>query len=433
MAKLPDRQFIAIETGDKRAKLAAAAAIVIALAFAYFAIRWQVGNMLAELTPLNQPNAEEVGKVAVGFAPGDPLARWLVAAKEKESFTPESIENATRLFEEVVRRSPNDFRWWIELGRAYEQAERAEAAEAAFRRAVELAPDYTFPHWQFGNFYLRQNRTDEAFYELKRATERSFVYRDQVFSLAWDYFDKDASKVEMLAADTPDVRASLALFYAVRNSPADSLRVWNTLSDEEKSAHPQIVNTIAQSLSDKRFYRQALEFSKQSGRDPDAAAETVTNAGFETFVGSDESLFGWKVLRNDGKLDISTDSVVKHSGARSIRFVFRGYTKPALFNLGQVIVVQPRQRYRLSFWVRTENLRSGGPPLLEIANANDDKVLGSSPAFPSGTSDWQQMSVDFTAPENCEGITIRTTRVLCAEECPLLGTLWYDDFTLARQ
>ncbi|MGI8812949.1 MAG: carbohydrate binding domain-containing protein [Pyrinomonadaceae bacterium] len=430
---MPDQQFIVLARTSSRGKAIAASGVLATLVFAFYAISWQTGNMLAELTLPSQPDARDVSNLAVKLAPSDPSTRWLAAANEKETFTPESIETSTRLFEDVVRRAPNDYRYWIELGRADEQAERADSAELAFRRAVDLAPDYTFPHWQFGNFYLRQNRTEEAFAELKRATERSLVYRDQVFALAWDYFGKDASKVESLAADTPDVRASLALFYAVRSSPADSLRIWNLLSPEDKAEHPQIATTIAKGLNDKRFYRQALEFSKQSGLDPDAAAETVTNAGFETFVGSDESLFGWKVLRNDGRLDIATDSVVKHSGARSIRFVFRGYSKPALFNLGQIVVVEPKQRYRLSFWVRTENLRSGGQPLLQVASANDDAVLGASQPFFSGTSDWQQISIDFTAPENCEGITIRTTRGYCGDECPIIGTLWYDDFTLARQ
>jgi tetratricopeptide (TPR) repeat protein len=134
----------------------------------------------------------------------------------EENFSPQSLEASVAMFEEVVRLAPNDFRYWIELGRAYEQAEEPEKAERALARAVQLAPNYTFPHWQFGNFYLRQNRSEEAFAELRKTTERSIVYREQVFSLAWDYFDKDPQKVEELAIDTPDVRSTLALFYAAR-------------------------------------------------------------------------------------------------------------------------------------------------------------------------------------------------------------------------
>ena len=137
-------------------------AVLVTILFAWFAVRWQLGNMLASLTSPNQPNAAEIARLSESFAPADPMPVWLAATREKGNFSTESLEKSIGLFEKVVQRSPYDFRWWIELGRAYEQAERPESAERAFARAVELAPNYTYPHWQFGNFYLRQNRSEEA-------------------------------------------------------------------------------------------------------------------------------------------------------------------------------------------------------------------------------------------------------------------------------
>lgn len=390
--------------------------------------------MLAELTPPNQPNAREIAELSAALAPGDPLPRWLVATKEKENFSEENIENALRMFEDVVRLSPYDYRWWIELGRAFEQAEKPDQAEKAFKRAVDLAPAYTFPHWQFGNFYLRQNRIDEAFAELTKTTERSIVYREQVFSLAWDYFDKDPAKVEQLAANTPDVRASLAYFYAARNSPKDALRIWNTLPEEEKTRHPVVSKNIAQGLHDKLYFRQSIEFAKQAGIDPEANAETITNGSFENFLGNPEdTLFGWRIYKNESKLDISLDTTVKHEGSRSLKAVFRSYIKPDLYNIGQIVAVQPLARYRLSFWVRTENLRSGGMPLLQIAGGKENSLIAASQPFPIGSSDWQQMFLDFTVPEDVEGIGVRTSREQCGGECPISGTFWYDDFRITRQ
>lgn len=424
--------IIVFNSKDKKIRIALIAAIIVVLTFAWFAIRWQIGNMLAELTPLNQPNADEIAAAAVSLAPGDPMPRWLAASKEKENFSPESTERSMKMFEEVVRLSPNDFRWWIELGRAYEQAEKNAEAEMAFQRAVKLAPAYTFPHWQFGNFYLRQNRSEEAFVELRKTTEKSAVYREQVFSLAWDYFDNDPQKVEQLALDTPDVRASLALFYAVRGSSKNALRIWNTLSDEEKAPHLKVAKNIAQGLFDKRQFQQSLEFARQTGIDPDAQAEAITNGGFEKFIGvPEETLFGWQVYRNEGKIDILPDSTVKTEGTRSLRIAFKTYTKAEVHNTVQFVAVQPNARYRLTFSLRTENLRSGSTPFLQIVNGKDNQAIAASQAFPVGSADWQQINIDFTIPENSDGISLRTTRMPC-EECPLIGTIWYDDFRLNR-
>jgi Flp pilus assembly protein TadD len=410
-----------------------AAAILCALVFVWPAVRWQLGSMLAELTAPNEPNAGEVAELAIKLAPADPRSMWLAATHEKSKFSPESIERSVLMFEEVVRRSPNDFRWWIELGRAYEQAERPENAEMAFRRAVELAPTYTFPHWQFGNFYLRQDRSEEAFSELRKTTERSIVYREQVFSLAWDYFDKDPAQVEQLAADTPEVRSALALFYAARGSADNALRIWNTLSAEQKPLYLDTARRIARSLFEKRRFREALEFSIQSGIDPEAQFESVSNGGFEKFIGgSEDNIFGWQIYRGDGKVDILPDSNVKFEGAKSLRIAFKGYNKPEMHNVIQFIAVEPGARYRLTFMLRTDNLRSGGPPLIQIISGMENRGIAASEPFTAGSADWTPVAVEFTAPSDFDSVHIRTGRVSCGEECPVSGTIWYDDFRLTK-
>ncbi|HCA58317.1 MAG TPA: hypothetical protein DEP46_10065, partial [Blastocatellia bacterium] len=124
-----------IDTRDTKVKIAIGVLLAATLVFVWFGVRWQIGNMLAELTSPAQPDSEAIAGVAVSLAPGDPLAAWLRASKERENFSAESIENSVRLFENTIRLSPYDFRWWIELGRAYEQAERFEEAENAIKRS----------------------------------------------------------------------------------------------------------------------------------------------------------------------------------------------------------------------------------------------------------------------------------------------------------
>ena len=424
--------LIIIPAGSSRARLILVGVIAVTLLFAWLSVRWQLGSMLASLTPPNQPNASEVAEISARLAPGDPRPVWLAATTEKGNFSLESIERSVGLFEEVVRRSPNDFRWWIELGRAYEQAEQPDNAELAFRRAVELAPTYTFPHWQFGNFYLRQDRSEEAFTELRKTTERSVVYREQVFSLAWDYFDKDPQKVEELAADTPDVRATLALFYAARGSADNALRIWNTLGDDQKSRHVDTARRIARGLFEKQRFGESLAFAVQTGIDPESMPETVTNGGFEKYLGTpDDTLFGWRVFRSEGKIDILPDSNVKFEGLKSIRITFRGYTKPELHNVVQSVAVQPGARYRLSLMVRTDNLRSGGPPLIQVISGPENRGIGASEPFTVGSADWTPVAFEFTVPDNYDAIHIRTGRVFC-EDCPITGSIWYDDFRLTK-
>jgi tetratricopeptide (TPR) repeat protein len=423
---------VSAKSGKGRVLLAAA--LITAAALAWFGVRWQLGTMLAELNSPSDPGSKHAAELARGLTGNDPLAAWLFASANRDFVSADKIDSSVAAFENVVRLSPNDYRWWIELGRAEEQASRNRESEESFRRATELSPAYAYPRWQLGNFLLRRGRTDEAFAELRKAAENNATYREQVFSLAWDYFDHDPRQVEALAADTPDSRVSLAFFYAARAQAADSLRIWNTLDADQKSANSEIAKTIAQAFTEKKFFRQGLEFSRQIGIDSDAQPEAVTNPGFEKPTGSpDDNHYGWNLERGDNKLDINTDSAVKHGGNRSLKINFRTFIKPQLANPWQIVAVRPGGKYTLRFWMRTENLRSAGMPMVEVVDASEYRLLATSPPAATGTNDWKEATVDFQVPESVDGVVIRLARSYCGDACPLVGILWLDDFSLENK
>jgi Flp pilus assembly protein TadD len=414
-------------------RVALLAMILAALVFGWFAVRWQLGNMLAELTVSTDPNAKDIGQLAQSLAPGDPLATWLVASTEKDVFTPEKIESSLAKYEETVRLSPYDYRWWVELGRAREQSTTPELAEAAYLRAVELAPTYTYPHWQLGNFYLRQNRSEEAFTELKKAAQNNLRFRQQVYSIAWDFYEQDKARLEAIAGEFSDAKVGLAQFYASKGMAEDSLRIWNTLSEEEKKQNDVIAKLVAQILWDNKRFRSAVEFVRETGIEPEAKAEAVQNGGFEAAIGKPEATyFGWKISPVE-KMTVQLDASQKREGRRSLRVNFSGFSAPQLNNIFQIAAVEPGANYRLRFWLKTEDLKSAGPPVVEILDSKDSRLLAASKPFPTGTNDWQEVTIDFTAAEEAEGIFIRTARAYCGDVCPIIGTIWYDDFRLEKR
>lgn len=425
--------MITFKTKSTFGRLAILGSVAVAVLLAWFGVRWEIANMLGELTSPIQPNSLEIAKAAVDLSPRDRLPRLLLAEKLKEDFTPESTAASIRNFEDAVRCSPYDYRSWIELGRSYEQAERLDEAETAFKHALSLAPEYTFPQWQIGNFYLRRDRVDEAFAYLTKATEKSFVYREQVFALAWDYFDQDPARVEQVAADTPETRVTLAVFYSVRGAAADALRVWNSIPEDVRARHLPILKNMTQRLYEKRHFREALELARQAGIDPDAQFETISNPSFEKAFGDAErTLFGWQLNRSDSKVEILPDANVKSDGQRGLKFNFKGFNRPGLLYLSQLTAVQPGARYRLRFMVRAENLRTGGEPVIDIVDAKNDVLLARSPRFPVGSHDWMPVTVEFAVPDGTDGIHVRTGRESCGEICPINGIVWLDAFKLER-
>jgi tetratricopeptide (TPR) repeat protein len=410
--------------------LAKAAVIAIGLVLAaavFYAVRWQVGNMLGELTGFDDPNAVMAAEYAVALAPSDPAGHELMG---RVSYDPAaSIESLRR----SVLLAPNDHRRRIEYGRALEQNDNVAEAEAEFRKAVSLAPSYASPRWHYGNFLLRQEREADALAELKIAASDNAEYRDQVFSLLWEYFGKDPIKIEEVAGESPAAIARLTYFLAARGAADESLRNWDRLSQPDRTANSDLAKAVALGLFGQRYFRQALEFAKQYGIDDTTEANRITNPSFERAIDqAEETLFGWKITRGDPRLDVVQDSRVKKSGSRSLRLTFKGYNKTALSAVFQYIVVNPGKRNVLRFSLRTESLRSSGLPLIEIVDATNDRSLARSAAFPSGTNEWQEVAVEFVVPPTSNGIYIRTIREDCGVDCPITGSLWYDDFDLVQ-
>lgn len=433
-------QILYINTRGAGARVVLLATVLVTVAFGWFAVRWQLGNMLGEITTPTDPDAEALSLMAKSLSPYDPLTSWLLASARYNPSDPESIKQYAEALEEVVRRSPYDNRWWIELGRAYEQAGQAERAEKAFAKAVELAPNYTYPHWQRGNFLLRAGRGEEAFAELKLSAKLSSIYREQVFSVAWDYYDRDASKLDALAGSDPEMLAGLTKFYASREKADEALISWSRLSPDERERNRAVGALVARALFEKRYFRVAAEFARDLGLEPEATVGGIVNGGFETQLSErPENLFGWYLIKKD-KVEIRQDQIVKKSGQKSLRMNFKGFSGGELANLFQYFAVDAGASYRLRFFIKTEDLRSQSPVTVDVAGINAVDLRKSevvpdtlaTASFPNGTSDWQEVVLEFNTLEGVQGLQVRFNRISCGEGCFIYGSLWVDDMKLER-
>lgn len=417
--------LIGFRTDKWAIRAAIVAAVLAALWVGWFSISERLGGMLAVLTPASSEGASDIADFALTLAPGDPEVNGLAASTRADA------ETTAAIYERTVRLAPRDQRWRVALGRAYEQAGKIDAAEAEFKEAVSLAPNYGFPRWHLGNFYLRQDREAEAFAELKRASEDHHSFRDQVFSLAWDYFGRDAAQVERNSAENPETWAFLARFFAARGAGENAVSVWNRLSEADKEKYRDIGKWTVRDLMARNSFAEALEISRQLG-ETKASPGAVTNPSFESpiDVSGDLPSFGWELKPGEPRVEAAVDSRVKRTGDRSFRIAFKGYSKPSFADLFQMVVVEPNRDYVLRFHVRTEGLSGEGGPLMQVANVIDNATLAASDAYLPDRGEWTEVAVRFSTPANCRAISIRTVRGFCGESCMLTGSLWYDDFAL---
>ena len=209
---------------------------LLAILGATFAVRWYVGNIVAEYSPDVTNGGIEMARMAVRWAPGDPLTHWRLGTLEEKTFSANSIAAAVREYQAAVAISPNDYRYWMELGRALEAAGDGASGEKALRRAVDLAPAYSHPRWSLGNLLLREGKFEEAFNQLGRAAESDSQMRPQVFDLAMRVWDGDIDQIAKVTCPSPVARLQFAIFLMGAHRFDEAMRMWGSVSPADRLA-----------------------------------------------------------------------------------------------------------------------------------------------------------------------------------------------------
>lgn len=431
-----DLTFISASAGWRRALLVVL--LVPVVTASWTAGRWFVGNAVAS-NAIDRAGAES----AVRWSAGDPQAQYMMAQmaeRRAEGFDPiANVRAALGFYERAAQLAPNDFRFWIELGRARERAGDITGATDALRRAAELAPAYASPRWLLGNNLLRAGQVDAAFVELGKAGEADAEYRQQVLALAWRYYEGNTAAVARAMGDTAQARAALVNYLIDRKRLDDARELLSSMTPAESETKRNAVVRLERALFDQKRFRDALAMnhaaeSNLDGNDAPVEFERIANPGFEAGVPPPGArLFGWQIgqpLQTRVELDANR----RHSGARSLRFIFESSNALDLRGIRQFVVVEPNRRYRLRFFVRAEELRSASLPLVEVASAaNEGVVLGASKPGEMAANDWREEVIEFIVPDKTDGVIVRLARTPCADVvCPIFGRIWYDDFALER-
>ena len=412
---------------------------VAALYAAWYCVRWGLGNTMAETAPATYATdpaaAIESAEGAVRLAPRDPAARLMLARLNQISFDPRGVERALREYEAAAALAPNDYLVWMESGRARAALGDTVGGVAALRRAVALAPNYAQPRWHLGNALLRSGDTEAAFAELRRAAEAEPSLRPQVFNLAWQVYGPDMARVIDVVGRTPAARAQLVGVLAARGRLDDALAVWGSLGEAERREQREAATALMQGLYSRGQYGRALSVFLESGAAPQGlAAERVFDGSFEGHIEQgDRHRFQWSIMPAAGA-QIAIDARAASAGRRSLQIAFNASGQLDFRGVSQVVVVEPSTRYRLTYSMRTQELRSVATLVTAVADmAPPGTALAESAPAPPGTGEWRQHSVEFTTGPKTGAVAIRIVRAPCPEGiCPIYGKIWYDDFNLER-
>jgi tetratricopeptide (TPR) repeat protein len=415
------------------AKLIMTGIVLLALTVSGFVVRWYLGNTLAEyLTP--EQNQLETARMAVSWAPNDPLPHWRLGKLLQNNFPSDQIPLAVAEFEKAVSLSPNDYRFWMDLGAALEQAGDSDKAEKAMREAVRLAPSYSYPAWHLGNLLLRQGHYPEAFAELHRASAANEELRPQLFNLAWQVNKDDFEALKTSIGNNPETRAQFSQYLFSRGRFDEGLRLWNTLSATDKRLNDKVAKSMIESLIAANRYQHAVEIWNSVVTNAAGHAEPghIMDGSFEQNVAQGSGgVFNWQ-YESVSQVQAGIDAGLARTGDKSFRILFQVRSKLEAINVSQLVPVRPSTQYDLDYYIKTDKLLSAATPVVVMVDATDNSTLATSEAAPNGNNDWQRISLSFKTGAKSEAVRLKLSPTSCADDsvCPIFGTVWYDDFDL---
>jgi len=411
--------------------------LLVAGIWSYFVVRWYLGNTLAEYFNPAESNFD-AASLATSLAPNDPMTHWRAAEVLQKKLPLDQQGAAVAEYQKAVELSPNDYRYWMTLGTAYERAGEVSKGEEALKHAITLAPSYSFPHWYLGNLLLRAGRYDEAFAELRVASKEDSELQSQLFGLAFAVYGDDLESMKNAVGEKPSDRAAFALNLLAAKHFAEGLKVWDSLSNDDKAANRKTAKNMIDTLRINYRFHDALKIWNDSmPTEYRSELDNVFDGGFEKHISyGPEIVFGWQV-NNNPQMQIAIDPDKSHDGRRSLKLLFEARANLEAVNVFEAVPVEPGSEYDLEWYVSTKDLVTGSAPGVDVLDPRTNGVLVAATPAPTGTNDWTKMTTSFKTGDTTEAVFVRVVRVSCATKdtpaCPIFGAVWYDDFSIKRR
>jgi tetratricopeptide repeat protein len=325
---------------------------------------------------------------------------------------------------------------WMDLAAAYETNGDVAAAQAAFEKARRDYPISARVAWNYGNFLLRQGRTDEGLKEIRRAILTDPTLTSMAIGDVWR-FSPDANLIlhGLLPDDASAYWQSLDFFGGIHDAQA-GLATWESLMQhtswwplELKRTFPFLDELIAEGRDEdaEAVWRQALNASHWP-EDPSFGDSVIWNGGFEAEI-ADGGL-DWRIVPTPGAL-VSPDTSVIHSGARSLRVSFTGGMNLDYMGVHELVPVQPETVYELQAYLRTEGITTESGTCFEVADPLRRQAGNFLTAALTGTNSWTPVRVAVKTLPETHFLDVRLRRIPSRLfDNKLAGTVWVDDVTL---
>jgi hypothetical protein len=327
---------------------------------------------------------------------------------------------AASYYRQAVSADPLHISAWLELA----EVERDRGNIETARKIVKHAHGLTrrVKRWKWAETLLAYELEFEPVF---RENINYLVSTNKITADALRLLDAGCSgKSEaVLAALQPENRAAYLKWLMRWRRVNDARMSWTALREKDRK-EPALRLSYIHFLVSHKQVAEALDLWRDQ-----IGAGGMTNAGFE-----EETLrsgFGWR--NSDHREGLWKAQRVRDretTGNHVMRISFSGKENISFHHLSQVVPVDGRQSYRLSYRYCYENISTDQGPFVEVHGYDCQGLYEKGPMM-LGSSGWQENAIAFTAGKECSAVVVRVRRLPSRRfDSKIAGTLWLDDFQL---
>ncbi len=349
----------------------------------------------------------------------DLLGRYLL-------FNAQDPSAAVVAMRQAVALNPYNASYWLDLA----QGDLTSGAQTEYKHAINraLAADPTTPEvaWNAANLMVFQGDIEHALPEYAVVFNHSPRLVPAALSQCWQIFHSTDKIFPILPRDPFVYLQFLHLLTSAEETDA-AAQVWTALLGMNKKFDFHDGLFYIDYLLGNRKVEQAAEAWRQlSLSSPQLASysqpgnlvvdgtfsENILNAGFD-----------WHYVQKTGTTVLLDSN--EYYGARANRSISITYTDmnddPGLY---QYVAAKPDTMYRLSAWVKSDDLQAANGPALGAVDAYDNREYATTDVT-LGTTTWHEVWKDFKSGPETRLITIRILRN--PANTAMRGRFWIDD------
>jgi len=205
----------------------------------------------------------------------------------------------------------------------------------------------------------------------------------------------------------------------------ESLVVWFVMSESLEPNKEIALRYVHFLLNHKRVSASIDIWQKYAG------SEVLTNPGFEKDITGQG--FDWRYWgEKEGKWGLKRVNTECAEGGYALKITFNGKENISFQHLFQIIPVNPKEKYRLTYAWKSTDITTDQGLFVEIYGYDDQGLYRTSPMI-TGTHGWRENSIEFKIPGSCHAVVLRLRRQPSKRfDSKIKGMVWIDDFRLEK-